>query len=66
MKKFLNLCAVLAVLFCALSASATAQEEYTLLTATDLHYIAAGLTDHGAYFTALTESSDGKLMRCIE
>ena len=66
MKKFLNLCAVLAVLFCALSASATAQEEYTLLTATDLHYIAAGLTDHGAYFTALTESSDGKLMRYIE
>lgn len=37
-----------------------------VMVASDLHYIAPTLTDHGAYFTALTESGDGKLMRYIE
>ena len=43
-----------------------AESEYRVIAATDLHYIAPELTDHGAYFTALTENSDGKLMRYIE
>ena len=46
--------------------SACAEDGYSLLIATDLHYLAPALTDHGSYFTALTESSDGKLMRYIE
>lgn len=37
-----------------------------VMAASDLHYIAPTLTDHGAYFTTLTESGDGKLMRYIE
>lgn len=33
----------------------------TLLTATDLHYLAPELTDHGPYFQDLILSSDGKV-----
>ncbi len=39
---------------------------FRVVIGTDLHYIAPALTDHGACFTALTENSDGKLMRYIE
>ena len=42
------------------------QDGHRLIVATDLHYLAPGLTDHGAMFTALTESGDGKLMRYID
>ena len=66
MKKLLSCCLALLLLCTALPRTARAEEEFTLLTATDPHFIAPGLTDHGAYFTALTESSDGKLMRCSE
>ena len=65
MKRIL-LCGVLLALFCIFSLSASAEDGYTLLVATDPHFIAPGLTDHGAYFTALTENSDGKLMRWSE
>lgn len=34
----------------------------TLITATDLHYLAPSLTDHGAFFNQLIENSDGKTM----
>ena len=66
MKKLLSCCLALLLLCTALPRTARAEEEFTLLTATDPHFIAPGLTDHGAYFTALTENSDGKLMRCSE
>ena len=66
MKKLLSCSLALLLLCTALPRTARAEEEFTLLTATDPHFIAPGLTDHGAYFTALTESSDGKLMRCSE
>ena len=38
-----------------------AQEDFTLITATDLHFISPKLTDGGAYFTAMIESADGKM-----
>ncbi len=66
MKKLLSCCLALFLLCAAYPSTARAEEGYTLLTATDPHFIAPGLTDHGAYFTALTESSDGKLMRYSE
>lgn len=66
MKKTI-LCCLLLVLICAcVPLSAHAEEGYTLLVATDPHYIAPGLTDHGMYFTALTENADGKLMHYSE
>lgn len=37
-----------------------------ILHATDLHYIAPALTDHGPCFTQFTEQSDGKVMRYSE
>lgn len=66
MKKPLSFCLTLLLLCTVLPRTARAEEGYILLTATDPHFIAPGLTDHGAYFTALTENSDGKLMRCSE
>ena len=66
MKKLLSFCLTLLLLCTVLPRTARAEEGNILLTATDPHFIAPGLTDHGAYFTALTENSDGKLMRCSE
>ena len=66
MKKLL-LSALALVLLCTLfPCSANAEKGYTLLLATDPHFIAPDLTDHGLYFTALTENSDGKLMKYSE
>ena len=66
MKKLVSFCLTLLLLCTVLPRTARAEEGNILLTATDPHFIAPGLTDHGAYFTALTENSDGKLMRCSE
>ena len=41
-------------------------QKATLIVATDIHYIAPELTDHGAYFERMIESSDGKVMEYIE
>ena len=42
----------------------------TLITATDLHFLAPTLTDHGAFFNQLIENSDGKVIsyseECLE
>lgn len=38
----------------------------TLITATDLHFLAPALTDHGAFFNQLIENSDGKVMAYSE
>ena len=54
-----------ALLLCGFAEPDT-QNKRLCITATDLHYLAPALTDHGAAFTALTESGDGKLMRYIE
>ena len=66
MKRVLILCGLMLLLCGVLTLNAYAEEETELIVATDLHYIAPGLTDHGAAFTALTENADGKLMRYVE
>ena len=66
MKKLASLCILLLLLCISAPCSARAENSYTLLVATDPHFIAPDLTDHGQYFTALTEKSDGKLMRYSE
>ncbi|MBR2703241.1 MAG: metallophosphoesterase, partial [Oscillospiraceae bacterium] len=35
--------------------------QYRVLTATDLHYLAPSLTDHGALFWQVMEAGDGKV-----
>lgn len=42
------------------------QETVELVFATDLHYLAPELTDHGSYFQAMVERSDGKAMEYCE
>lgn len=49
------------LLLCCVSLSVPAAGDYTLMLATDLHYISPGLTDHGAYFTAMIAAGDGKV-----
>ena len=63
MKKSVVLLVLMAVL---LAGFAPAERERQIICATDLHYLAPALTDHGPFFTALTEEGDGKLMRYIE
>ena len=65
MKKSAFLVLLFALLLCGFTGTKP-QDEHRLIVATDLHYLAPDLTDHGAMFTALTESSDGKLMRRID
>lgn len=57
---------LLALLAALLVGFTPAEREQRLICATDLHYLAPALTDHGPFFTALTEQGDGKLMRTIE
>lgn len=66
MKRVLILCGLMLLLCGVLTLNAYAEEETELIVATDLHYIAPGLTDHGTAFTVLTENADGKLMRYVE
>lgn len=66
MKKILSFALMLVLLCALLPGAAHAEDGYTLLAATDPHFIAPSLTDHGLYFTALTENSDGKLMKYSE
>ncbi|MGN0752817.1 MAG: metallophosphoesterase [Aristaeellaceae bacterium] len=49
-----------------LAASGEAEDTLTLLVATDLHYLAPELTDHGAYFEQLIARGDGKVMAYSE
>ena len=66
MKKLLSCALVLALLCVLLPCAAHGEDGCTLLVATDPHFIAPSLTDHGPHFTALTENSDGKLMKYSE
>ncbi|MGN0779928.1 MAG: metallophosphoesterase [Aristaeellaceae bacterium] len=61
MKRFLL--TVLLMLMVALPALC---EDVQLMVATDLHYLAPELTDHGPYFHQKTDNSDGKVMLYIE
>lgn len=42
------------------------QETVELVIASDLHYIAPALTDHGVYFQGLIENADGKAVEYCE
>lgn len=44
----------------------TPLERTTLIVATDLHYIAPELTDHGPYFQQVIENGDGKVTQYSE
>lgn len=55
-----------ALLLCGFDRDGRGGPAFRIAVASDLHYIAPALTDHGEFFTALTESSDGKLMRYME
>lgn len=44
----------------------TPLERTTLIVATDLHYIAPELTDHGPYFQQVIENADGKVTQYSE
>ena len=45
----------------------TESAEYRLIVASDLHYLAPDLTDHGASFRQLMANSDGKMTEyCVE
>ena len=69
---FLLLTVILALAGLGIHAAASASkeendmQEITLIEATDLHYIAPSLTDHGPYFEAMIQNSDGKVMEYIE
>lgn len=47
-------------------AAAQAEEEATIIVASDLHYISPKLTDHGEYFTRMIAAGDGKVVQYCE
>ena len=53
---------VILLLLVPLAAPAEAEDALTLFVATDLHYLAPALTDHGPYFEKITSRGDGKVM----
>ena len=62
-------CAVLLgilLLLVPLTAPAEAEDALTLIVATDLHYLAPELTDHGPCFEQTIARGDGKVMDCSE
>lgn len=52
--------------FCAPAPEQPPQETVELIIATDLHYLAPELTDHGSYFQGLIENADGKAVEYCE
>jgi len=55
-----------ALLTAMLPAAAKGNASPRIFVATDLHYISPALTDHGAYFTNMVTSGDGKLVMYID
>lgn len=49
-----------------LAASSEADQALTLFVATDLHYLAPEMTDHGPYFVQMVARGDGKVMAYSE
>ena len=66
MKRLALLLCLLSLPLCACGGGERAMGSYRVITASDLHYLAPSLTDHGALFTELVDNADGKLMRYIE
>lgn len=48
------------------SGTEKADANYRVITATDLHYLAPELTDHGEYFWRVMENADGKVTEYCE
>ena len=65
MKRILSFLLLLMLLMLLLPACALC-EPPRMIVATDLHYIAPSLTDHGAYFTQMIASGDGKMVMAAE
>ena len=62
-----RLTALLTLLLCLSPLASLAQGgAQTLMIATDLHYISPDLTDHGAFFTNMIASGDGKMVMYCE
>lgn len=59
-------CLLAILLLTPLAASAEAEDTLTLFVATDLHYLAPELTDHGPYFEKIISRGDGKVMAYSE
>ena len=57
---------LLMLLFLLSAPFAQAQEDTTIIVASDLHYISPKLTDHGAYFTRMIAAGDGKIVQYCE
>lgn len=60
-KRMLILCLVLVLLLSGCAGMGEQGEDFTLITATDLHYLAPELTDQGAFFTQMLAAADGKV-----
>lgn len=57
---------LLFLLLCPLTALGERDESVEIIVATDLHYLAPELTDHGPFFRRLIENGDGKVMAASE
>ena len=69
-RKGLMILLAAALLLCLLPGSAPAASamsgEYVIMTATDLHFLAPELTDHGSYFWKVMDNSDGRVTEYCE
>jgi len=61
-----RICLFLLLALFGLFPAALAGADFTLVVATDPHYIAPSLTDGGAYYQAVLRQGDSKFMPCIE
>lgn len=66
MNRMTALSLMLAIMLCTPLCAKGAPPDYTIMLATDLHYISSALTDHGPYFTAMLERADGKVTAYCE
>ena len=69
-RKGLMILLAAALLLCLLPGSAPTASamsgEYVIMTATDLHFLAPELTDHGSYFWKVMDNSDGRVTEYCE
>lgn len=66
MNRMTALSLLLALVCCAPLCARAEAPEYTLMLATDTHYISPALTDHRPYFSAMLEKGDGKVTAYCE
>ena len=66
MRKLALLLCLLSLPLCACERGERAPGSCRVIIASDLHFLAPALTDHGPLFTELVDNADGKLMRYID